>query len=85
MRQLSYFHFLLFFALLNPSIKLIRSFSFYHNLEASSAPTHLKKKPSMVYDLIVIGGGSGGMAAARRAARWVRTQGWPPNVSGARR
>ncbi|SCO69396.1 glutathione reductase, putative [Plasmodium vivax] len=69
MRQLSYFHFLLFFALLNPSIKLIRSFSFYHNLEASSAPTHLKKKPRMVYDLIVIGGGSGGMAAARRAAR----------------
>ncbi|CAA9990412.1 glutathione reductase, putative [Plasmodium knowlesi strain H] len=69
MRQLSYFHFLLFFALLNRSIKLTRSFSFYHNLEHSSAPTYLKKKPNMVYDLIVIGGGSGGMAAARRAAR----------------
>lgn len=69
MRQLSYFHLLLFFALLNRSIKLTRSFSFYHNLEHSSAPTYLKKKPNMVYDLIVIGGGSGGMAAARRAAR----------------
>ncbi|EUD65932.1 glutathione reductase [Plasmodium inui San Antonio 1] len=69
MRQLIYFHLLLFFAILDPSIKLTRGFSFYHNLEHSSVPTHLKKKPSMVYDLIVIGGGSGGMAAARRAAR----------------
>ncbi|KJP89805.1 glutathione reductase [Plasmodium fragile] len=69
MRQLSYFPFFLFFVLLNPSIKLTRSFSLYQNLDHASAPTYLKKKPDMSYDLIVIGGGSGGMAAARRAAR----------------
>ncbi|GAW83023.1 glutathione reductase [Plasmodium gonderi] len=69
MLKYMHFHFFFFVVLLNLSLKLTRCFSFYHNFENTSASTNLKKKPSMVYDLIVIGGGSGGMAAARRAAK----------------
>ncbi|CRH03944.1 glutathione reductase, putative [Plasmodium relictum] len=69
MHRFRYFHFFLFFVFFNLLINLSRSFSFLHNLENLSNPIYFKKKPNMVYDLIVIGGGSGGMAAARRAAK----------------
>ncbi|SBT72320.1 glutathione reductase, putative [Plasmodium malariae] len=69
MYKLRYLNFFLIFVLFNLSIKIIRSFSLFQHIENISNPAYFKKKPSMVYDLIVIGGGSGGMAAARRAAR----------------
>ncbi|CRG95712.1 glutathione reductase, putative [Plasmodium gallinaceum] len=69
MYRFRYFHFFLFFVFFIFSINESRSFSFFHNFENLNNPIYFKKKPNMVYDLIVIGGGSGGMAAARRAAK----------------
>ncbi|CAD2093492.1 glutathione reductase, putative [Plasmodium vinckei lentum] len=66
MHKLKYVFFYCFF---NLAIKLTSGFSLLNNYDISTSPARLKKPTNMVYDLIVIGGGSGGMAAARRAAR----------------
>lgn len=66
MYKLKYVFFYCFF---NLAIKLTSGFSLLNNFDIHTNKAHLKKPTNMVYDLIVIGGGSGGMAAARRAAR----------------
>ncbi|VWU49423.1 glutathione reductase, putative [Hepatocystis sp. ex Piliocolobus tephrosceles] len=69
MYKIKFHHIFFFLIFLNWSIKLTRSFNLLSNIDNIGEALHFRKKTHMTYDLIVIGGGSGGMAAARRAAR----------------